>query len=94
MKLDKSCTVWINCRTTQEREEILDIFEVIGATWAGNKPMEPRKWTSYKAPMHYLLENGRLMHGDVPVTGKERYVTRGIIVEAKDFHNQWISARR
>ena len=93
MKLDKNCTVWINCRTQQEQEEMLDIFEAINATWNGSAHF-PRGWKSHKVPMHYLLERNKILHGGKPVSGREDYVNRGIVIEAKDCHNQWVSIKR
>lgn len=92
MKLDKECTVWINCRTMQEQDEILDIFEAIGAEWASKGG--PRERGSHTTPMHYLLENGSIRHGSSCVTGREGYVKGGTVVEAKDFHNQLVALRR
>lgn len=94
MKLDKSSIVWINCKTEQEKEEMLDIFEAIGAAWPSGRA--PRQTRSYQAPMHYLLKNGEIRHGDHIVFGEESYVKRagGVIVRAEDFHNQHISIRR
>ena len=94
MKLDNQCVVWINCRTKQEQEEVLDIFEGIGATWSSGK--HPRQVKACIAPMHFLLEYGDIRHGDDIVDGTEDYVKDlgGVVSEAKDFHNQCISIRR
>lgn len=94
MKLDNQCVAWINCETKEEQEKMLDIFEKIGALWPAGQ--SPRGNTSRTVPMHFLLERGTIRHGKPTVNGTEYYVkdTGGAVVQAKDFHNQWVSLKR
>ena len=93
MRLDNQRRIWINCRTKEEQEKILDIFERIGARWPRHQM--PRETESRQAPMHYLLDYGTIRHGRTTVTKQSSFVELGAtIVEAKDFHNQWVSMMR
>lgn len=90
MKLDNTSRAWINCRTPEEQDMILDIFECLGFTWSSGK--SPRAIRSYGTPMHYLIEEKHIWHGNYSVGGANK--SGSSVVEAKDFINQWKSLKK
>ena len=76
----------INCRTVDEQNMVLDIFEMLGYRW--NAGERPRQYQSYSVPMCYSIYDSN--------TGKfvqnSRCYNNG--TEAKDLHNMWISLKR
>lgn len=90
MKLDDNSCLYINCRTQEEREMILDIFEYLGIKWCIGK--RPRETSSNKAPMNYFIENKNMWHGQgcYDVSTFHGYQ----VVEARDFVNQWKSLKK
>lgn len=76
----------INCRTQEEREMVLDIFEMLGYRWMEGQ--HPRSFRSYNAPMSYNVRDvdiGKFTH-DSQLTYNA--------IEAKDLRNMWISLKR
>lgn len=91
MKIERSSRVWINCRTRKEQQEVLEIFESIGAHWPMGSDLT--KHAPYTPPMHFLLENCVVRHGMTPICGGS--IKNGmVVIEARDLHNQCISVRR
>lgn len=77
----------INCRTIEEQEMVLDIFEMLGYRWAGGE--KPREWDSYAVPMYYCIydvELGKIRQHDV-----SSYLSA---IEARDLKNFYISLKR
>ena len=89
MKLDKTSRVYINCRTQEEQEMVLDILDHIDIRWYNNK--RPRELKSFVPPMGYVIINDRMYHDK-----KTRviYDNNTPVIEAKDFRNQWIALKK
>ena len=90
MKLDKNLIVYINYRTNEEREMVLDIFEHLGVTWLRERL--PREVESYNAPARFLLERGHMYKGTSCLTVAK--MNGKPVIEARDLRNQWISLKR
>lgn len=76
----------INCRTKEEQEIVLDIFEMFEYRWSAGQ--KPRGYKGYNAPMNYNINNaekGEITEGSMTHIGA---------IEAKDLRNMWISLKR
>lgn len=76
----------INCRTEEEQEMVLDIFEMLGYKW--NAGQKPRGYESNVVPMCYEITNrekGKIIQGDCVIESA---------TEAKNLRNMWISLKR
>lgn len=80
----KELPQYINCRTQEEQEIVLDIFEMLGYNWhAGQKP---RGYLSRMPPMAYGISRSSRSFGNDHI---HDYGT-----EASDLRNMWISLKR
>ena len=81
--ISKESKMIINCRTEEEQNMILDIFEMFGMRWRAGE--SPRGYISCQAPMSYSLDgNGKF--------GQNRHqYANGY--SASEFRNQWISLK-
>lgn len=76
----------INCETIEEKNDVLDIFEMLGYRWNGGE--RPRQYASNPVPMCYIVQDehrGKFIQS----TGR-----RENAIEAKDLHNMCISLKR
>ena len=81
--ISKESRIMINCKTEEEQNMILDIFEMLGMRWRAGE--SPRGYESILAPMYYCLDgNGRFAHD---------YPSSPIGISASEFRNQWISLK-
>ena len=90
MKLDENSKVYINCKTQEERDMIIDILRSLGCHWPGKTRLDGM---FYGAPMHFELDKRRVRHGrtELPNTRTTHGYT---IVNARDFRNQWIALKK
>lgn len=89
MKLDKNSRVYINCRTQDEQDMMLDIFKCLGLTWqSGRSPRDTRQFTP---PMRFFISD-YIYHGHSCLSQRE-IRDGGSVMEARDFVNQWKSLK-
>lgn len=76
----------INCRTVEEQEMVLDIFEMLDYHW--REGQQPRVFSSYRVPMRYAIcgDCRSFVHGPD--------IREGAAIEAKDLRNMYISLKR
>ena len=79
----------INCRTAEEQQMVLDIFEMLGYKWNGGE--SPRGYYSHTAPMYYIINNEN--KGSF-IQGTSKYVITNAGIEAKNLRNMYISLKR
>lgn len=85
-KFEVDC--FIHCRTQEEQEMVLDIFEMLGYIWHAGQA--PRRFRSHTPSMYYHIHNecyGYFTHA--------KNITYGCtVIEAKNLRNMWISLKR
>lgn len=91
MKLNSNSQVYINCKTQEERDMIIDILRALDCTWATGRGLDYHRFCD--APMHIELNKLAVRHG-IKLTTQIMRAYPYPIVEAKDLRNQWISIRR
>ena len=91
MKLDKTSQVYINCRTQEEQNMVVDILHSLKCRWnSGNLLHEVR---FHLPPMNIELDKQKIRHGSRIFDAGEAQ-RNYTIIEAKDLRNQWISLKR
>lgn len=88
MKIDRDSSAYINCRTQEEQNMVLDMFEMLGLTWANHKA--PREVIQYDVPSRFLIER-YIYHGRGCINSHH---TSKPVIEAKYLRNQWISMKK
>ena len=89
MRISKDADLYINCRTDEENERVLDILECLGFRWSDGAPM--RQNVTYTAPKRFLIHDGQVWHGSRCYNCDDTYRD---IIEARDLKNQWISLKK
>ena len=91
MKLDKTSQVYINCRTQEEQNMVVDILRSLKCRWNSGNLLHEMKF--HMPPMSIELDKQKIRHGKGLID--EKGTTRNFtIIDARDLRNQWISLKR
>ena len=91
MKLDSNSQVYINCKTEEERNAVMDILRSLNCHWPERRGLGDNEF--HHAPMHIELDKQQVRHGRGTATSRNMPFQYPIL-DAIHFKNQWIALKK